>query len=175
MEPRLIFVTGAPAAGKTAVCRILFKRLANAAWLDGDDVWRINPFRVDAQTTALAEGNIQSVLRNYLSSGFEHALLSWVLHEQSIIDRILRGLDGIAFQFYAFTLVCEEATLAERFAEDPARGQVSSLALQRLRESKALATIHVETDGLEPRQVARKIEAILAERKGIPWPSTSES
>ena len=76
MRPKLIFITGAPGTGKTEVARGLFNRLPNSAWLDGDDVWRMNPFTVDDTTIALAHSNVGAVLRNYLAAGFSHVIFS---------------------------------------------------------------------------------------------------
>ena len=43
---KLIIINGAPGAGKSVVGNLLFSRLDNSTFLDGDDVWRINPFEV---------------------------------------------------------------------------------------------------------------------------------
>ena len=159
MSPTLIFITGAPGVGKTTVARALLPRLADSAWLGGDDVWRMHPFRVDATTTAMVESNIAFVLRNYLESGFSHVILSWVLHKQDIIGRIVEALKGIDYRFLGFTLVCGEADLMARLARDPSRDTNTELAMVRLKESLELNTMKIDTSG-------KSIETIVHEITG---------
>ena len=162
MKAKLVFITGAPGIGKSTVASILFKRLPESAWLDGDDVWRMNPFRVNDTTTAMVEQNIQFVLRNYLSAGFAHVILSWVLHRQSIIDRILNGLGELEYEPFIFTLVCDEESLESRLKDDPLREPVTELALRRLRESKELETIKIDVTERSPEQIADEIVGVMA-------------
>ena len=115
MHPRLIQIAGAPGVGKSEAASRLAAKLADCAWLDGDDVWRIHPFRVDPETVRLAEHNIVSVLGNSLSGGVSHVILSWVLHRQAIIDRMLGALEVTSFDVAVFTLLCDEYTLEKRW------------------------------------------------------------
>ena len=94
---RLIIINGAPGVGKSTVGNLLFSRLNNSAILDGDDVWRINPFKVTDVTRDIVEQNITFVLGNYMKSNYEHVILTWVLHRQSIIDSLLKGLEDLHF------------------------------------------------------------------------------
>lgn len=165
MEPRLIVISGAPGVGKSVVASHLCRMLDECAWLDGDDVWRIHPFRVDAERVALAERNIVAVLRNYLSNGCAHVILTWVLHRQEIIDRILSGLEGIPFDGSLFTLVCDERTLESRWRASHSGHADVELALRRLRESAALDTTHIDTTELSPEQVAGGILETLAAKE----------
>lgn len=154
--PKLIFITGAPGVGKTELARRLFTRLHNSAWLDGDDVWRMNPFRVDDSTIALAHSNIESVLRNYLAAGFSYVIFSWVMHQQSIIDRILKGLEGLEYELFVFTLVCDDATLVSRLGSHATRTKIE-LAIERLRQSRGIETTKIETTGRQPEDIAGEI------------------
>ena len=42
-KTRLILIGGPQGVGKTAGARELFSGFSGSAWLDGDDVWRMNP------------------------------------------------------------------------------------------------------------------------------------
>ena len=110
---RLIFINGAPGVGKSTVGKLLFSRLNKSAFLDGDDVWKINPFEVTDATREIVEQNITYVLSNYIRANYEYVILTWVLHRQSIIDNLLKGLEGLSFDLHIFTLVCDENTLLE--------------------------------------------------------------
>jgi len=163
MRPKLVFITGAPGIGKTEAARRLFERLENSAWLDGDDVWRMNPFRVDDTTIALAHSNIESVLRNYLAAGFSYVIFSWVLHQQAIIDRILKGLEGLEYELSVFTLVSDEGTLLSRLGESASQGK-RELALLRLRQSKQLQTTKIDTSHRQPNDIVDEIVKMVERR-----------
>jgi broad-specificity NMP kinase len=163
VRPKLILISGAPGVGKSEVASRLYKMLEECAWLDGDDVWRVHPFRVDAERVALAERNVMAVLHNYLSSGCAHVILTWVLHRQEIIDRILRGLDDVPFETSVVTLVCDESTLeSRRRASHPGDVNVD-VALRRQRECAALDSTKIDTSRLTREAVAlRVLEAVSA-------------
>ena len=44
MIPKLILIGGEAWTGKSTCADRLFRRLDNSAWLDGDDVWCVNPW-----------------------------------------------------------------------------------------------------------------------------------
>ncbi len=140
--------------------------LPGSAWLDGDDVWRANPFRVDEATKVMVLENISFVLANFLKAGYRHAILSWVLHQQEIIDAVLSGVDcrfGGGYALHVFTLTAPTGTLRARWSAG-GRGAVSSLALDRLEQSRGLATCQVETDGRTPRDIAAALAAKVTAR-----------
>jgi len=167
MRPKLVFITGAPGVGKNTVARLVFARLDGCAWLDGDDVWRMNPFVVDDRTIRIVEANITFVLRSYLAAGFRHVIFTWVLHRQDIIDRLVAGLEGLEHDLSIFTLVCDEATLAERRGRrNPGDAQRVGLAFERLRQSRELATPKIDTTGRTPEEAAEEILAALAADDG---------
>ena len=154
MSCSLIIVNGAPATGKSAVVRHLHARLDNSALLDADDVWRINPFKVNDRTRKLAEDNITSVLRHYIEAGYEYVILAWVLHDQAIIDHLLDGLKDLPKLIHVFTLVADEQVLLDRMRNDPGRTTDPQLALRRLRQTKSLNTQKIDTSSTSPEDVA---------------------
>ena len=156
MKPKVVLITGAPGVGKSAVASILLERLPESIWLDGDDVWRMNPFRVNGTTTAMVEGNIQFVLRNFLSAGFAYVILSWVLARQPIIDRILEGLTGLEYELFVFTLVCEEEALRARLQDDPSRQGSRSLRSGACASRGSLRRARSTLRGGSPRRSRRK-------------------
>ncbi len=168
MYPKLILLSGAPGVGKTEVASRLVTRLGDCAWLDGDDVWRIHPFRVDRESVRVAERNIVSVLGNFLSAGFPHVVLSWVLHRRAIVDRIIEGIDGPEFAAGLFTLTCDEATLLERWRETHAGEVASDLPLKRLEETRVLDSVQIDTTGLDPSGVADVLHAMIVGDK-VAW------
>ena len=152
--PKLIIINGAPGVGKSAISNILFSKLGNSAFLDGDDVWRINPFEVTDKTRNIVEKNIIYILRNYIEAGYEYVILSWVLHNQSIIDELLNNLSDLKLKVHVFTLICSEEILVERRHQ---QGRETDIAIDRLRQSLNLKTEKFDTGILKPDEIVSSI------------------
>jgi gluconate kinase len=159
---KLILINGAPGIGKTTVGELVFARLSDCAFLDGDDVWRISPFEVTERTKAIVIRNIPFVLRGYIEAGYEHVLLTWVLHQPAIIEQVLKGLRGLCFELHIFTLVADEVALLDRWRTRAGRWEVPELVVERLRESLKLPTTKIDTSSLTADEIADRIIASLA-------------
>lgn len=115
MKPKLILIGGEAWTGKSTCAEILFKRLYNSAWLDGDDVWRVNPWSLDDPRLHTSDVNMAFVLQTYLQSKFDYVILSSiVLSNPAITSRILERINDVEYDLLSFTLMCDEATLTER-------------------------------------------------------------
>ncbi len=68
MKSKLILIGGEAWTGKSTCAEILYKQLNNSAWLDGDDVWRVNPWSVDDPRLRTSDINMAFVLQTYLQS-----------------------------------------------------------------------------------------------------------
>jgi len=165
MNKKLIFIGGAPGIGKSTVAGLLIKYLENGIWLDGDDLWRMNPFLVDENTKAMVEKNISFVLNSFLKEHFSYILFTWVLHSDSIKDTILSGLDQADFDFMHFTLICDEKTLKERLSTDVERTTDQSLAINRLEQSKHVKSLKIDTVNKTPPEIASMLKNQI-----ISWP-----
>ncbi len=64
-------IGGPPWVGKTTCARTVFEALDNSTWLDGDDVWRVNPFSVRDSRLRNSDANMSFVLQTYLLSPFD--------------------------------------------------------------------------------------------------------
>ena len=50
----VVFVGGPRGVGKTAACKLLYRRLPNSIYVDADDLWcQMNPFRVNSATVTM--------------------------------------------------------------------------------------------------------------------------
>ena len=76
---KLVLIGGSPWVGKTACAQKLFELLDEAAWLDGDDDWRVNPFLIKDPRLRNGDRNIAFVLQTYLESGFHYVICSSVV------------------------------------------------------------------------------------------------
>ena len=154
MSKKLIYIGGAPGIGKSAVAGLLLHDLKDCVWLDGDDLWRMNPLVVDDHTKMMVEKNIVFVLNSFIQEHFSYVIFTWVLHLDSIADTILNGIDQSDLDFMHFTLICDEKTLKERLSIDSERTTDTSLALKRLRESRYVKSYKIDTVSKTPSEIA---------------------
>ncbi|MFA5308499.1 MAG: hypothetical protein WC370_03315 [Dehalococcoidales bacterium] len=155
----LIMISGPPWVGKTTCAAKVFASLQNAAWLDGDDVWCVNPFSVEDPRLRNSDRNMSFVLNTYLESKFDYVLLSSVvLTEKWITDGILNGIGAKDYDLLFFMLHCSTPALAARSA---ARDGVTGPELRFARAAKAQDAIHLDTTGKTPEEVAGKILDIV--------------
>ena len=155
-------VGGPMGVGKSTVCRILRDRLDSCAFLDGDWCWAMHPFRVTESTRAMVLDNICHVLGNFLvCPELQNVVFCWVLHEQEIIDGILRRLPLEQVQVRCISLVCGEAELRSRLKKDVAAGvrsaDVIGRSLARLPLYAGLDTLKLDVSRLTPEEAAARI------------------
>lgn len=159
--PRLILLGGAPGIGKSTAARALYQELNNSIWLDVDDLWRSHPFRVDEATRAMVEQNTGCVVRNFLTAGYQHIIVTWVWHRQEVIDRLLGSLEGLAFDPKVVHLTADETALRARWEGDPNRGVVTDLALDRLKQCSVIQSVQVDVTLLSPSEVVTALSRIV--------------
>ena len=129
---RLIVIGGPMGVGKTTTCRELQRRLPDNAFLDGDWCWDVRPFVVNAETRAMVLDNICHLLNNFLRCGaYENVIFCWVLHEQAILDEIVRRLDLSGVEPRCFSLIASADALRRRIMEDVNRGLRDASAIER--------------------------------------------
>ena len=160
LKPKLIFIGGEAWTGKSTCAEILFKCLNNSAWLDGDDVWRVNPWSLDDPRLRTSDINMAFVLQTYLQSKFDYVILSSiVLSDPSITARILERIGGVEYDLLSFTLMCDEATLIERAR---LRDEKANPRFVVLEETRALTnTFKIDTDNKKPEEVVEEMLAII--------------
>lgn len=156
MKPKLIFIGGEAWTGKSVCSEILFRRLHNSAWLDGDDVWRVNPWSLDDPRLRTSDINMAFVLQTYLQSEFDYVILSSiVLSDRSIADGILERISGVEYDLLSFTLMCDEATLTERARQ---RDDTANPRFTVLEETRTLVdTIKIDTGQKKPKEIADEL------------------
>ncbi|MHB0857875.1 MAG: nucleoside/nucleotide kinase family protein [Anaerolineae bacterium] len=159
MKPKLIFIGGEAWTGKSTCARLLLERLHNAAWLDGDDVWRVNPWSLDDPRLRTSDINMAFVLQTYLQSQFDYVILSSiVLCDPSITARILERIHGVDYELVSFTLMADEATLTERAWQRDASAYPRFMLLERTRA--LVGTIKIDADRA-PEQVVEEMLAVV--------------
>ena len=162
---KLFIIGGTMGIGKSTVSQILKRKLPNSVFLDGDWCWDSSPFQVTAKTKEMVIKNICAVLNNFLKcSAYENIIFCWVMHEQSIIDAILSGLDTANCRVLTVSLLCSEQELTQRLQKDVAAGirtpDVIERSVQRMPLYQNLDTIKVNTSGKSAAEVAQEIAAL---------------
>ena len=151
--------------GKTTVCQYLKKELFNSVFLDGDWCWDASPFQVTDETKSVVLDNITHVLNNFIRcSAYENIIFCWVMHEQSIIDTILKKLDLSDCRVRSISLIAGEKVVRERIASDIAKGirtpDAVERSLARLPLYQKLNTIKIDTTGKSVLEICGEIRAL---------------
>ncbi|HEY91358.1 MAG TPA: hypothetical protein G4O07_05940 [Dehalococcoidia bacterium] len=155
----LILIGGPPWVGKTTCAREVFLSLENSAWLDGDDVWRVNPFSVEDPRLRNSDRNMSFVLRTYLESRFDYVIFSSVvLTDKQITDGILDAIGIEGYDMLFFMLACSHSTLEARSAR---RDNVASPESRFTRAAKEQDAIHIDTTEMTPVEVSGKILSVV--------------
>lgn len=159
--PRLVLIGGPPGIGKTSLLACLERKLTQSACLDADDVRRFHPSLLDERTGAMGVQNVIAVLRGYLEAGFPLVILTWVLADPQLVERILKGLEGLYGSHLLVHLVASPAALEARCQRQPDRSRPWAYVQQKLRQIEALPTAKIDTTGLDSEAVAERVVAIL--------------
>lgn len=159
---KLIIINGTMGTGKTTICKILYKKLNNSVWLDGDWCWMMNPFKVTEENKRMAEDNITYLLNNFLENpDFEYVIFSWVMHNENIFDVLLEKLQKNEFQRYKISLVCSPEELKKRMLKDGREEKDIEMSLGRLKSYERMDTIKVDTTNTAVEKTVNEIVNIV--------------
>ncbi len=152
-------IGGPPWVGKTTCAREVFASLENSAWLDGDDVWRVNPFSVEDPRLRNSDRNMSFVLRTYLESQFDYVVFSSVvLTDKPITDGILNAIGAEGYDLLFFMLACSRSALEARSAR---RDKVADPNPRFTQAARGQDAIHIDTTEMTPGEVARTILSVV--------------
>lgn len=162
---RLYLVGGPMGVGKTAACQQLKRLLPESAYLDGDWCWDMHPFLVTDETRTMVMDNIAHTLANFLRcSTIQNVILSWVMHEQSILDDLLARLPLDDCEVVSVSLLASPDVLRARLRSDIDAGlrseDVLARSLARLPMYAQVNSVKLDTSSMTARQVAGAIAGI---------------
>ena len=158
----LYLIGGTMGVGKTTVGQQLKKDLSNSVFLDGDWCWDADPFQVTEETKDMVIRNICYLLNNFLRcTAYENVIFCWVMHKQSIINRIINELDTSACRVIKLSLMTDKANLRNRLLPDIARGirtaDVIDRSVGRISMYQILDTVKIDTSNKTVREIADEI------------------
>ncbi|MCC8044312.1 MAG: AAA family ATPase [Clostridiales bacterium] len=159
---KIYLIGGTMGVGKTAVCQKLKMELDDCVFLDGDWCWDANPFQVNEETKEMVRKNICFLLNQFIHcSVYQNIVFCWVMHEQEIIDSILRELDKTDCEIKAVSLLCSEQELRKRLLSDVQKGirqeDIIEKSIKRISLYYNLNTTKIDTTGKTIDQVAKEI------------------
>ncbi len=161
----LYLIGGTMGVGKTTVSQQLKKELPNSVFLDGDWCWDADPFQVTEETKAMVMRNICYLLNSFLHcTAYENVIFCWVMHEQSIIDRLLGRLDTDHCRVVNLSLMVDKINLQHRLSSDIEGGlrteDVISRSMERVKCYPALDTIKLDTSNRTVSEIVNEIKAL---------------
>ncbi|GAA2758977.1 hypothetical protein [Actinopolymorpha rutila] len=166
---RAVLLGGAPGIGKSTVARSLLN-LAQAGpellqWVDVDSLWLHQPWRVDERMKTLVQENLRSVADHAAHAGVDVLVVTWVF--QSVeMQRLVSTLLPPESKATSVQLHAGREVWARRFEADPERPSVNDFYRSRYASAQGTPADHVvETDGLTPMEVARRV-AVVANLSG---------
>ena len=97
-------------------------------------------------------------------SAYDNVIFCWVMHEQSIIDGILRELDTTNCIVRTISLTVDEPNLRGRLAADVAHGirtaDVIERSIKRISMYSELDTIKINTSNKSVPEVVNEIKSL---------------
>ena len=165
MMKKVYLIGGTMGVGKTTVCQKLKLALPNSVFLDGDWCWDASPFQVTDETKAMVIDNICYMLNNFIHcSVYENIIFCWVMHEQNIIDSIIRRLDLGNCDVECISLIADENHLRDRLSKDVEAGirseEIIERSIARIPLYASLDTFKLDTSSKEVLEIVDEIKRI---------------
>ena len=162
---KLFLIGGTMGIGKTSICQCLKDELLNSVFLDGDWCWYANPFQVTEETRTMVLDNICYILNNFIHcSAYDNIIFCWVMHEQTIIDKIISELDIEDCEVKNISLIVNEINLKNRLMEDIEKGvrtgDVIKRSIDRIPLYEKLNTIKIDTNNKTIKMILDEIKKL---------------
>lgn len=164
---KLILLSGPMGVGKSTVSEALNQKLTHSVYLDGDWCWAMDPFIVNEENKKMVMRNIQFLLQAFIdNSSFEHIIFCWVMHQQAIIDDVLKGLNLNQTEVISISLIATPERLAKNIQPDIKKGFRASDALEksveRLKFYEKVNTIKIDRTQQTTEETVAAICALLS-------------
>lgn len=160
-----VLLGGAPGVGKSAAARELLRVAAKSnrlvQWVDVDNLWMHQPWRVDEPMKSMVQGNLRAVLANANLASVDILVVTWVFQTPEM-HALVEGLVPAEATVVSIQLHAEIATWRGRYEQDPERPPIDGFFESRYTAAQATAVDHtIDTDGLDPMEVAGLVSLII--------------
>ncbi|OPX44644.1 AAA family ATPase [Clostridium thermobutyricum] len=167
MNKKLIIINGVMGVGKTTISKKLYKELEDSFWLDGDNCWIMNPFKVTEENKKMVLENITFILNNFISnSNSKYIIFNWVIHTDEIMEDIIKNLKADNVEIYKITLMCSKENLLERILKDIKLGirdeENIKRSLDKYELYQLMDTIKIDTTNKEVNEIVLKIKDVIS-------------
>ena len=116
---KIIILNGPMGVGKTTVGKTIADRFPGTAFIDGDWCMDLHPFVGNRETKEMAIDNILHMIRNYRDcSQCEMVVLAWLMDEEWVISKLIKGAEALRMDVKTVTLACDESQLKKQWKED---------------------------------------------------------
>lgn len=168
MNKKLIIINGVMGVGKTTISKILYRELENSFWLDGDNCWMMNPFKVNDENKNMVLNNIGYMLNSFIkNSTSKYIVFNWVIHTDEIMNDILQRINIKNVDVYKITLVCSKEELISRIENDIENGlrdiENINRSLEKLSLYDEMDTIKIDTTDKDFKIILEEIKDIILE------------
>jgi AAA domain-containing protein len=171
---RTVMLGGAPGVGKSSVARRLLTLAESGPnlvqWVDVDDLWLHQPWRVDERMKKMVHANLRAVASHAAQAEVDILLITWVF-QSTEMHQLVAGLLPPGATTVSVQLRASRDTWRQRF--EAARPELTEFYRTRYEEAQATPTDHViDTDGLDPIEAAHRVAALVELTKKCHDPET---
>lgn len=161
---KLIFIHGPNGVGKSTLCKNLFSKLQNSAWLESEWCRMITPFTFNDEITRMVEKNLSFMLRSYLEcSTVEYVIFSYGYHgpRKQIFENILKNLSDIDYKLVPIIVTCSYEENRRRMIADTRDEARITRALEARSVYEGLDCPTIETTDLSVDETVNRVLEIL--------------
>lgn len=160
----MVMLGGAPGIGKSTAARRLLELAQGGPdlvqWVDVDSLWLHQPWRVDERMTTMMRANLRAVAGHAAQAGVDVLLITWVF-QSAEMHHLVTTLLPPGSRTTSVQMHARYDTWSRRFAMDPERPSLDEFYRSRYAAAQETPADHVvETDGLTPIEVARRVAAL---------------
>jgi hypothetical protein len=160
---RTVMLGGAPGIGKSSVARHLLTLAEDGPnlvqWVDVDDLWLHQPWRVDERMKKMVQANLRAVASHAAQADVDILLITWVF-QSTEMHHLVAALLPSGATTISVQLRARDDTWRQRFAT--ARPEPTEFYRARYREAQSTPADHViDTDGLDPIEAAHRVAALV--------------